>query len=371
MIQAHDKTLFLSSEVGDEKFKRECPQTWAAIWGRRYLLPQYRQDDYIAQDKLSADMEFGITATAMGALGYKDDVHHAQFANYCSALWFDRPTLWLERELAGPLFASDPPKEMRTDDIEWKWPQFRVIVPKGLITIERGGAPRSVTYLDICMVPEEGLSLPPKYAQELERYVQRYGPDMMPRAPVSKLTVMMKEAYLTVVAQIEWAELGFGATTYAYTVPWKDHTLGKLVSYTGGLQTAIACDSADDVLLDQIKRLSINVLLFLSQKPFEYAPKVVRPFKREGKHHMKPALLQAHFVGREQFRKAAQMLHGAQKAAEAGGQTLHIKAHWRKGHWKRQPYGPKSSLRRWQWISIYHTFGPGILDEKPEDTATA
>jgi len=369
MISAEGKTLYLCSDVGDENFKRECPQLWQAIWGRKYLLPQYRQNDYINQDRLNADMEFGLTATAMGALGYKDDVHHAQFANWAAGLWFERPTLWLEKELAGPLFASDPPKEMRTEDIEWKWPQFRVIVPKGLITIERGGAPRNVTFLDICMVPEEGIWLPPVYADEMEGYVRRHGPNLYRRVPVRNLTVMMKEQYLAVVAQIEWSEVGYGPTTYAYTVPWLDHTLGKLTSYTGGLQTAIACDQADNVLLDQIKRLSVNVLLFLSQKPFEYAPKLVRPFKREGKHHMKPALLQAHFVGREQFRKAAQMLHGAQKAAEAGGGVLKLKAHWRKGHWKRQPYGPKSGLRRWQWISIYHTFGHGF--EELADTTAA
>lgn len=129
--------------------RKECPQLWAAIHGRRFILPQYRQADYASQDRLNEDFEFSMLATAMGLLGFSDDVHHAMYSNSCGALWYDRPVLFLERELAEPLAESSLPEEMVVDDIEWPWPQVRILLPKGFLTIERDGEQRSMLFVDL------------------------------------------------------------------------------------------------------------------------------------------------------------------------------------------------------------------------------
>jgi hypothetical protein len=252
---------------------------------------------------------------------------------------------------------------MVVGDIEWKWPQFRLYLPKGFITIERDGAPRSLLFLDICKLEEEGMGLPPKYANEIEDFIVRHAPQVVPyRTPATKLKVAMNEPYVAIVGGLDWSEIGSEqGTSYASIIPWNDKKIGELIdihSKGPGLKTPLKLDEADDRLISQMMFLAFNVLLFLSQKPMVYKPEVVRPAKSEGKHRIKPALLKAHFVAQEQFKRAADMLHGASKAAAAVGHQLRLKAHWRKGHWKRQPYGPKNTLRRWQWISIYHTFGP-------------
>ena len=50
-----------------------------------------------------------------------------------------------------------------------------------------------------------------------------------------------------------------------------------------------------------------------------------------------------------------------QAKSEGGGVDRHQRPHWRKGHLKSQPYGPKLSLRKIIWIQPYCT---GNREEK-------
>jgi hypothetical protein len=355
MIRQEGGTLIVECQ-NDGRLRHDCPQLWQAIYGKKYLVPNYRQLDYVSQDKMNGELAFGILATAMGLLGYEDDVHHAQYANYCGALWHERPILFLEKELGGPLLESALPKDMVVEDIEWVWPQFRVYLPKGLLAIEREGQPRSLTHLDICRLDEEGLCLPPKYGQELEHFIEKEAPDLYTykkRIPATKLIVQMGEPYMAVSGNLDWSEIGASTgTAYASIMPWSNKKLGELLAIRGGLNTPLACDKADDKLLERMLSLALQMLLFLSQKPVIYKPEVVRAMRQEGKHRIKPALHRAFFVGEQLYRPSP----AVRKHHAATGK--HYAAQWRKGHWKRVAYGPKHAERRFQWISIYHTFGP-------------
>src|SRR5271166_6210030 len=44
-----------------------------------------------------------------------------------------------------------------------------------------------------------------------------------------------------------------------------------------------------------------------------------------------------------------------QATSETGDTEWHRRAHWRKGHIKTQPYGPRHSLRKIIWIQPYRT----------------
>ncbi len=46
-------------------------------------------------------------------------------------------------------------------------------------------------------------------------------------------------------------------------------------------------------------------------------------------------------------RRLAQKL---EKQASLGGEKGHPSAHWRRGHWRRQPHGPQNSLRKLVWL---------------------
>jgi hypothetical protein len=336
----------------DERFRLGCPMLYRAIKGRKFLVPNYRQAHYENQDTLNNDFEFGLLSVTSGERGYTDDVNNAQYANMCGALGCGRPMLFLEKELGEKLVQAPLPKGMVTTDIRWPWRQLRVILPLGLLTIEREGVQYSMTYLDMVQVPPEGMTLPKRFVTELEAFAEKYMPTEFysgRRVPTDKLLVIMKDLYISVVGAINWSEVGFGPTTYGYTAPWTDQKLDELVGYSGGLNTAMACDDKDRVLIDKMKHLAITVLLWLSQKPIRYLPEVVRKEQMEGKR-LKPELARAHFVGQEAF-KAVLIRHKGPH--ELTGR--HLPAHLRKGHWKMQPYGPKSSLRRWQWVDMYMT----------------
>jgi len=358
-----------------ERFGRECPRTYRAIHGKRFLLPQYRQVDYFNQERANAELELGLLATAMGFLGYKDDVHRAMYVNYCGGLKCDRPTFFLEKELGGPLFESALPEEMKVEDIVWPWPQFRVFLPLGLLTIEREGVVRSLTYLDICRVPAgERFGLPTPYAEEVEGYIRTCFPEAYGdpnRVPVTGLRMDEGEPYVALAGGLDWRRSeSEGSLSYASVISWTDKRIGEVLAMESELATPFSIDDLDRVFLEKMLRLSLNILLFISQKPLFYKPEIVRALKQEGKHHIKPALARAHFVGAERFRRAAELLDAAKKKAAAHAATTghHLPAHWRKGHWKRQPYGPKHTLRRWQWISIYHTFGLDGLGPGGDET---
>lgn len=38
------------------------------------------------------------------------------------------------------------------------------------------------------------------------------------------------------------------------------------------------------------------------------------------------------------------------RQAAAAGEERHPAAHWRRGHWRRQPHGPHNSLRKLVWL---------------------
>lgn len=334
----------------DKRFARSCPRLAKAIHGRKYILPQYRQGDYYSQDKLNADFEFGLIAIGLGALGYRDDVHNAQYANYCAGLHYDRPVMFLERELGEALMRTKLPNDVRTEDIHWRWPQMRIYLPLGLVTIERAGAVRSLLYLDMCQVSADGLMLPKEYAAELEKFItSKANVEGINRATMQQLKVFMAEPYVCMVGAIDYSEVGFGNTVYCYTAPWNDRNLGQMTSYKGGLQTALNCDSDDDAFLDRLKQLAVNILLHLSQEPSRYVPKVIRREQLHGQH-LRPALHTASFVGQSQVKPLYIRSH---HDAVATGRI--VKGHWVCGHRRLVPCGPGRTQRRLLWIQPYRT----------------
>lgn len=136
----------------DKVFQQRCPQLHRAIYGKRYLLPQYRIADYQNQDMLNRLMHYWFVAASLGRLNFNDDLNSLLLINNAMALHFHRPTLYAERELCEALQRTALPSDLTTEDIRWKWPQLRIILPLGLLTINRAGQLRSLSHLDIFLV---------------------------------------------------------------------------------------------------------------------------------------------------------------------------------------------------------------------------
>jgi hypothetical protein len=105
---------------------RYCPKTWQVISGRRYLVPDYRQNDYGNQLKLINEFADNLTAIICGS--YQDDQRFfEQLVNLSLTLAHNRPTYFLERELGEALCRTELPDNIEADLIKWKFPQMRIM----------------------------------------------------------------------------------------------------------------------------------------------------------------------------------------------------------------------------------------------------
>ena len=98
--------------------------------------------------------------------------------NVLLAIKHGRPQLWLERELGEALIRAQVPEDMTAEDIHWRWPGFRVHLPKGLLRLkgENGTTDHDMMYLDLCITPAKTqLAIPEPYATEICAIALEYG----------------------------------------------------------------------------------------------------------------------------------------------------------------------------------------------------
>jgi hypothetical protein len=245
--------------------------------------------------------------------------------------------------------------DIDTDDVKWRWPAFKVVLPKGLLSIDR--PPQGVLYLthfDVCHVkPGEPIRFPEPFADEIDKFhsfmsgkenqgLMRKGKFMYkPDEQGIGISSALNEPENTLVHQ----------TIYGAALPWGAIKLQYCAGITGDLNSPMQQDDADKHLLKRLEHLVFNVLLFMSAEPVEYAPeKIVR---HERFHELQPALLEARFVGRSQYHFRSTP---AGPRAEPTGRTL--APHWVCGAWRRVPYGPLNVSprpRKLTWIKPYAT----------------
>jgi hypothetical protein len=146
-----------------------------------------------------------------------------------------------------------------------------------------------------------------------------------------------------------------GSIGYALATPWEGKVMDEIINVgnTYSLDSPLISDDLDRNFQSRLICFAINVMLMLSALPPEEQNKlrqetrVIRQPKLEGKHAI-AGLYPAKLIGVEQVPKQTRL----QLKSEPTGR--HLSAHWRRGHWRRQAYGPKSGLRRFQWIAPYH-----------------
>jgi hypothetical protein len=343
-----------------QKFKnreKQIPYLWRAIMGKKYLLPNYRQSDYVNQEVYSYLMLSSIIGMGEGNMGKKEDeVVTTHYVSCLRQIEFDRPTYWLERELVKPMMKTKLPDDLLISDINWRWPCFRVYLPKGMLTIEKNGQTNSIIYLDILKVTkDEQYTLP----SALKKDLWTLGAFLNPT---------YKNGFdgfsVSGTIDIDDPESTIG---YAGVSPIDGMTVQKLMDRKSrDLNKDFPSDLSDDDLVHRMLGLGLNILISLSSPPTEYdtdpSKAIIRRPKQEGDRTI-PGLYHAKFVGDAMLRP--------KKAA--GASTLHFpsgytqEAQWRSGHWKRVWFGPKRGQSRLQWIPLYHTGTDEEAGEPPVD----
>lgn len=338
---------------------KHCPLSYRKFFGKKYILPAYREKDYFPldfQNLVSFDRLLSFALQPESA----DDVIRCTIANTLAALEYDRPTLYLERELGEALLRTEILADISSGDINWRWPAFKVVLPKGLLSVEREDGTRTLTHFDVCHIgPGTRINASAELAREIEKFIKAF----LPAARIYDITrfdFLYRDPGIVVATALDRPDhVDYGQTVYSTVKPWGSIRLGDYRAVTGDLSTPFGQDDIDRGLLNRLEHIVLNVLLFLSSAPLEYAPHhILRKARLEGKHLI-PGLLAARFVGQSQLRPE----HGPAKTVSAPT-GRHIAGHWVCGAWRRVAYGPKASLRRLQWIEPYRTHDPESEEKK-------
>jgi hypothetical protein len=339
------------------RIAQACPLTWSAITGKRYLVPTHRQPDYYNQEALDNLLVFFLATYIAGDYGAKPDhIIRLMYLSAVLALKEQRPVYFLERELGEALMRTQLPGDLVTDDIHWRRGHMRIMLPKGLITIERPDGPRrDAMFLDIGKAKAgEMQRLPDMYTQELARFAMQHGRLSTRNIP----TPIFDKDGLMVCTQLSGDINQDPGLNYGVVRPFEGRKI-KEIKVGGHFDTGAICDETDDELMDRMEHLAVNILLFMGSVPLEYEPEkkdLIRKL-RQVNDRLIPALWAAKFVGRSQYRPSQKPhYHSAQFTGKK------LPQHWRAGHWKRQHYGVKWGESKLIWIEPYQTLG---LPEEP------
>jgi hypothetical protein len=348
--------------------QKYAPKCWELFYGKKYILPNYRTQDYFRQDFINW-MDWALLAEFPFAM-YRDDIMNATFCNAAGSLYYRRPTLFLETELSALLRAALP-EDMLAQDIKWRWPTMRIYLPKGLITLTKNSQEHHLMFIDIGLLQQdESRQLPPALAKELDTFAHQEHPDQKAWIKFDQYQFHYPDRAIVLSGMLNCID-GLNAndlTTYAMVKPFKDQTIAQVRAMTKHLKSAWDCDEADDVITHKMEHLALQILLFLSMRPEEYKPEMVlRKPSAKGDRQIS-GLYAARFVGKSQRRADRTDVVTSVPLERATG--YHMSYHIRGGHWKRQPCGPRWQDRKWIWIFTYEAGGgkEEITDQASADS---
>jgi len=367
------------NKMKERERQRFCPRLNQLMYGKKYILPNFRQVDYWPQVLSNRCWASTLLLPLQQPLRdqYMDDVENCSFTNVLQSMKTGRPQLWLERELGEALMRTQLPQDMTTDDVKWRWPGIRIHLPKNLLC---HGAPNKVRvahdlmYLDICSIPgDTQLVIPEVYHRELFALAQEYKwPDPQLgygiKTKTYPTTALMLSGNLNgpespdAVVTEEDTRKG-DLMTYAVVKPFNEAVkfgqISKIADTDANLASAYEVTPDDNRFCERILHLALQILLYLGSVPLEYEvthkEEVLRKPSLDGRH-MIPGLYKAKFVGASQLRP---LKHPHSHIAGHAPTGRHLPAHWRAGHWKRQPFGPRGDeqQRKLIWIQPYQTTG--------------
>ena len=243
-------------------------------------------------------------------------------------LQYDVPTFYVSKELLAAASRTDLPGELHLDAIPFPFPALVFMLPKGTIRhpIE-GDCPYVVVSR---MEKGQVTSLPHK------------GIRASFTAPESALTAS------TYLPQEHRAYYKSVPAVYG-------ETLEAAFERASKIPLELPNEDSPEVeanFIDRLWRLAVTLVLIMAsgEKLIETGKrlKVVNPKNRFSSpmEYWSP-----NYLGRV-YRSLNQN----------GDAESHLRPHWRKGHLKSQPYGPKQSLRKIIWLQPYRTGQSGEPD---------
>ena len=331
------------------QLQRHLPRTYQLLAGIRFEVPPQRAADYVHYGYAVYENARMLLETAAEREGRADSLETwTAVAGSCGVLneWLKRgqTTLFVERELGEALKRTDLPGGFCPKDLRWRWTAFRLVLPSGLFRVQADGIQWDVFTVTLVKVPTgELLDLHPTLAQEAQA---KFGGKPRRAAwPEDEAIMFYIQRRLGPEHKQSRGTLGVCKLDERTL-----RTLAEEIEVDPASRSVWTPDM--NAFATEFQRFLFNVLLFLGSLPEEYEPdQVLRP-GREKKGRFKPELRAARFLGKELYRPAPPPSGPHQPTGRK------LPGHWRAGHWRRQTYGPQSSLRKLIWIQPYKTTGP-------------
>jgi hypothetical protein len=336
-----------------ETWIKRYPLTWHAFNRRRLILPEAIAADYVSMSDASEDAFIRYCSFKQAAIretrtppqerdNLETDIAIREFANLEQWLAGGRKTLFLERDLGLALLRTQLPEEMTFGDIHFKWPSFLVHFPFGLLPIQAVRGLEYITSVYITQLPEDGMLTELSEIHDEWRPYTNGGRCQFQFS--GGLSIFAFMHHLNRMDQDNGCKL----------VTPKNEDLHNLMQMFTRPPDDERILPTEQNALAQAQKLTLNILLFLSSLPGnEVEPKPVRKFQMLGKQRFRSELVPASWIGRQNWKP--NQPHSEKEPGSISDYRL--PAHWRAGHWKRQAYGPRFSLRKPIWIEPYSTGG--------------
>jgi hypothetical protein len=322
------------------------PNCWEHIISRKFLIPTYRQNDY-ASIKLSQTLQFhSLTRARWERMGKdaSDEEMRRSIADTISILhWFNsgERTLFLEKELAQLLAATDLPANICLSDIRARFPAVEIRIPRGTLVDEKGLELAGLFISHPQFRDFDNFPIPRWIDSELADFFDKL------TAALRKNPESKRQGFL------KW----FCITAYRSDDENTCQPSGYGIPINGTFEEFCLAVNEDEhkSFYARVLHLCLNIWLFLSARPLEYEQgKIVRKLKSEGKRVI-PELRKAVFVGQMGYRPRSKTMDRVREEIHGGRK---LSPHLRAGHWKHQRCGHAGLERKLIWIMPYRTGEP-------------
>jgi hypothetical protein len=344
--------------------QRHCPQTWQRIAQKRYQLPDSRVASYANQLELINHFAKWVYLANTGTVHDEqaDQQTKLLFVNQALALGYNRPTYFLKADHGAALMRTELPEDLTLEDIRWRHAQVRIMVPFELSRFRSAaGNGEAFVAIDLARLNAgETVRYPREIAAELDLepalYRMRAGSEveLIEERKIHNHPTLNGIAMVLTYTRPHRDYFGpdhFGIGTYR--LDWAD--VKSLLALNTDFEPTLERAVNQEVMRNRMLHLGLQCLLYMSREEEEIEEEVIRLPRKAGKNLIS-GIVRARFVD-EYARKALPGQARVVASFEPDQTMITRAAHFVKGFWRRQSYGPANSLRKLIWIQPYFAQG--------------
>lgn len=320
-------------DLAIDKLKELDPKGWKLAYPRFYDIP-----NGYASPKIPSALMFGSCITVRMARASDIEVSEGTVISAAVMSGLARyrvPLYFVSRDLLEAILLSDLPKNIAWPEIDMPMAAAVFMLPLGVVKHPIEGNIPFIAYLKSV----KGVPQPDPF-----HYFKDLVADNTSFSTVAAATEMPNSPiYHTCIR--EDAQIHSHEAIHEYL-----H--GMQPDYTGW--GSLKMDEADRLFNEEMTAIVFRLIMAMHAKP-----ELVSTGSFTGKRLSKgegPEIWTPNFIGRN---------YRCKREGPSDGGGWHVRMHWRRGHMRQQPYGPRNTLRKTIWIE------PCLISGDTGDTKSA